>query len=841
MCLTDKNFYVASVPTTRLDIHMERFIVAGHKAGVVRQTETAALKQGNNSKGLFARELTDVYSAATYVGDAVVTPTAAADYMACFTESSAGELVMVAVSLRTSDFVYDVFEDNAARNHLETRLEHLVPVELVLPSAAASANLSTPSSNLLLDWARRRGARVTRTAELKTATAARQWIRTTFASNSPLLQCIAKLPESVAVNVAMLGAYLSEFDLLGAVNLVESMRQFSAGRGSDGRPLTAQLGAECLRNLEVFQLQHSAATAVGTLFHFLDRCVSAPGSRLLKGWLSNPLLRAEDVQARLDAVERIRDLYLRQGVGSVVVRRERGPPRQQQQQQQQQPQTQGNSHPFHALIELLSRSGDLEQDISTIYHRRCKPAKFIATLQAMQALLQAARELGREPDAQLAPLVRGVLDTIARCALEAYIGSCLDVVDVDAASKCDWANIFTASVAHDKVDEGVAVGDDTVHCIADAKAGVLRSEAQLQRHLAEIRQILGIPDLNYFTCSGRRYLVEIARANKKAVDRIPADWVEDQHTKKMLRYITPTAQALLLELCMYSEATDLISKRRWNAFLEEFTSRYSSFRAAVQGLATLDALSSLALVSTGAGYCKPVLCAGQRVLRIVQGRHPVAESLCNTFIGNDCALSERGTEVMIVTGPNMGGKSTYIRGVALIAVMAQVGCFVPCAECTTGLFDAFYTRMGAEDDLAAGRSTFFSELLGTSYILQNATDRSLVIIDELGRGTSTYDGTAIAYATLKHIAETIHCLSFFVTHYPVLGNLALSHSNIGNAHLSYLQGESNDDPITFLYQVKPGLETRSYGLNVARLVFAGMFDHLLARLGKSSCARRVPT
>lgn len=230
------------------------------------------------------------------------------------------------------------------------------------------------------------------------------------------------------------------------------------------------------------------------------------------------------------------------------------------------------------------------------------------------------------------------------------------------------------------------------------------------------------------------------------------------------------------------------------------------------------------------------------MIEIEDGRHPVIDALRGEheqYVPNGTELSAEGHRVMIVTGPNMGGKSSYIRQVALIAIMAQVGSFVPAASARLGILDAIFTRMGAEDEIFRGRSTFMVELQEAGEILAVATERSLIIMDELGRGTSTHDGMAIAYATLHYLITQVRCLTLFVTHYPLLGEFQQQFPDtVGNFHMAFLLYDGSDDEqdnnaskesaeekmdeekeefLTFLYQLTPGAAGKSYGLNVARL------------------------
>jgi len=275
------------------------------------------------------------------------------------------------------------------------------------------------------------------------------------------------------------------------------------------------------------------------------------------------------------------------------------------------------------------------------------------------------------------------------------------------------------------------------------------------------------------------------------------------------------------------------------------------FRTVVAHLAILDCLFALADVAKLPGYTRPTITDSRKFV-IEAGRHPMVEAISNeTFVPNDISLTDDGLRAMIITGPNMGGKSSYIRMVALVAIMAQIGSFVPADLVELSPFDAIFTRMGARDNIAQGMSTFLVELSEASNILKLATPRSLVILDELGRGTSTHDGMAIAYATMRYLIDQLKCFTLFVTHYPQLGKLQDEYPRqVANFHMAFVaaepleapersdeevfdintspdQGEAKEEsdqhtpsraqPITFLYKLQPGMCDESYGLNVARL------------------------
>lgn len=248
-----------------------------------------------------------------------------------------------------------------------------------------------------------------------------------------------------------------------------------------------------------------------------------------------------------------------------------------------------------------------------------------------------------------------------------------------------------------------------------------------------------------------------------------------------------------------SETLDMEAAQAWLDFLDEFSDRYDRYRDVVAELARLDCLLSLGKVGSQPGFTRPSILSDSSpaTIEVVAGQNPIVAALLDDsqFVANDVALSNSpdGERCYIITGPNMGGKSCYIRQVALIAVLAQIGSFVPAESAKISPLDAVYTRMGAEDDLFGKKSTFMHELVEASEILANATERSLVIMDELGRGTSTYDGVSIAHATCSFLVNEIKSLTLFVTHYPTISELATELSadperpTVGNFHMSFIE------------------------------------------------------
>nr|AAH40784.1 Msh3 protein [Mus musculus] len=316
-----------------------------------------------------------------------------------------------------------------------------------------------------------------------------------------------------------------------------------------------------------------------------------------------------------------------------------------------------------------------------------------------------------------------------------------------------------------------------------------------------------------------------------AVSCIPADWVKVGSTKAVSRFHPPFIVESYRRLNQLREQLVLDCNAEWLGFLENFGEHYHTLCKAVDHLATVDCIFSLAKVAKQGNYCRPTLQEEKKII-IKNGRHPMIDVLLgeqDQFVPNSTSLSQDSERVMIITGPNMGGKSSYIKQVALVTIMAQIGSYVPAEEATIGIVDGIFTRMGAADNIYKGRSTFMEELTDTAEIIRRASPQSLVILDELGRGTSTHDGIAIAYATLEYFIRDVKSLTLFVTHYPPVCELEKCYpEQVGNYHMGFLVNEDESkqdsgdmeqmpDSVTFLYQITRGIAARSYGLNVAKL------------------------
>ena len=322
----------------------------------------------------------------------------------------------------------------------------------------------------------------------------------------------------------------------------------------------------------------------------------------------------------------------------------------------------------------------------------------------------------------------------------------------------------------------------------------------------------GIPSLRVGFNQVFGYYIEITNTHAA---KAPDNYTRKQTLKNAERYITPELKEYESKVLSADERAKQLEYELFIALRDEAAAFVARLQQTAHALATLDVLAALAQVAAENRYVRPSI-AEDRVLRIKDGRHPVLEQMlmAEKFVPNDTSLDGDTRQIAIITGPNMAGKSTYIRQVALITLMAQMGSFVPAAEAAIGVADRIFTRVGASDELARGQSTFMVEMTETANILNNATPRSLVILDEIGRGTSTFDGLSIAWAVGEHLHEKVGARTLFATHYHELTDLALMLPRVFNCNVAVREWK---DDVIFLRKIVEGATDKSYGIHVARL------------------------
>ncbi|MGV3772501.1 MAG: DNA mismatch repair protein MutS [Verrucomicrobiales bacterium] len=549
-----------------------------------------------------------------------------------------------------------------------------------------------------------------------------------------------------------------------------------------------------LRNLEILQPLHADSSRDASLFAAMNRTVTPMGARRLREWLTQPLASVEKIQQRQDAVE----LWLEQG------------PR------------------LESFRALLGEVRDLERTISRLTAATGNARDLVlirvgleqipAIREAVAVLLEQVEPV--EDDSFLNEQFREVAEG-APNPNESLLQSLHDQL-VPLPELCSEIKRAIVDEPPLTVREGGLIREGF-----DSNLDELRSASTLGKEwLAKLQQEeierTGISTLKIRFNSVFGYYLEVTKSH---LDKVPAHYIRKQTVANAERFITPELKEMESKILGAEERS---SKLEYDLFLkirESVVGRLMDIQKTAQALAQFDVLASFADAARMHKYCRPTI-RDEGVLDILEGRHPVLDQALHEerFVSNDVQLDSKASQIMLITGPNMAGKSTFIRQTALLVLMAHTGSFVPATKARIDLVDRIFTRIGASDDLSRGQSTFMVEMSETANILNNATPRSLVILDEIGRGTSTFDGLSLAWSIVEYLHNQSGAKTLFATHYHELTELSARLSRVKNFNVAVREW---NDQIIFLRKIVPGATDKSYGIQVARL--AGIPKSVLER------------
>ena len=526
-----------------------------------------------------------------------------------------------------------------------------------------------------------------------------------------------------------------------------------------------QIDPASLHSLEVLQTIRTEDRK-GSLLACLDETLTGMGGRMFRNWLCMPLCDLAQIEARQDAVQELKE----------------------------------DAQRLSQVRELLANIADTERIAARISTFRASP----------RDLLALARTLRQVP--QLRNLLTG---------LQANLNACL-------AQQCDsmdeLAGLLESAIEPNcppHLRDGGVIRNGFSQELDRLRSISTDGQSWLRNYQKQEAQRTGIANLKVGFNNVFGYYIEISNAS---ADKAPADYIRKQTVKNAERYITEQLKHYENEVLTAEDKALELEQRLFEDLRQESAKYIQRLQQLADTIAQCDCLASLAHLAARRNYCRPKVTADSRLV-IREGKHPVlAEMLGAEFVPNDVELGGGAGDIAVITGPNMSGKSTYIRQAALLALMAQTGSFIPAKEAEIGLVDRIFTRVGASDELARGQSTFMVEMTETANIINNATARSLVILDEVGRGTSTYDGLALAWAITEHIATRLKCRTLFATHYHELTELAELFDNIRNCNVAVREWM---DEVVFLHRILPGGTDKSYGIHVAKL--AGIPKSILAR------------
>jgi DNA mismatch repair protein MutS len=780
---------LAGVPHHALDSYLAKLVAKGYKVAVCEQTTAPA-----KGKAIVDRSVVRVVTPGTLVEDNLLTP-AANNYLAALVAD--GETAGLAwADVSTGEFACL----QASSEAVAAEIERLRPAELLLtPGAEAPAGTTATLTPLDAAQAQTESAIATLTKHFE----------------APVQALGLAGGRLAAAAAGLVVAYLAENQkaALGHISRVEV-------KGAGG---CLVLDANARRNLEVFEALHGEAgdKRPPTLVGVLDGTKTPMGARLLRRWLGEPLLDPAAIEARLDGVQLFYDSAVRRG----------------------------------RARETLARVPDVERALARVSTAAAgspgpmTPRDLVALRRGLEAvpelrmLLGAAsvptaprptkEEKNSSGDTPVPPAEEGSAPSALPAASGTSVGRSLGSGESKRAAHelarelhpcAETASLIAAAVADDPQSGAV------IRAGFSDELDRLRLTARDARQvLAEIetreRERTGIKTLKVGYNRVFGYYLEITKSNAGVV--VPDDYQRKQTLVNGERYTTPELQEHEYRVLHAQELEGELEVTLLRQVCTQVAAEGARVLATARAIARIDASAALAEVAVRNGYVRPVVDGGDAIV-IRDGRHPVVERMLSegTFVPNDVALSSSDAQLIVLTGPNMAGKSTYLRMVALIVLMAQAGSFVPAREARIGVVDRLMSRVGALDDIAAGHSTFMVEMLETAAMLRGATDRSLLIFDEIGRGTSTYDGMAIARA----VAEYVHnrpdarTRTLFATHYHELTQLAETLPRVRNFNVAVAEEGGG---VVFLHRILPGGADRSYGVHVGQL--AGLPKAVVAR------------
>jgi len=753
---------MCGVPYHAAEGYIGKLIRRGFKVAICEQMEDPRL-----AKKLVRREVTRV-----------VTPGTAADsslgsdennFLAAVAQVGA-TVGFAALDLSTGDFRATEFSGEDAMRRVQEELEQLRPKELLFGSTAPLFE-STEARQPAFGQAGQ-PRRLSLHGSPFTETPLEDWI---FAPDHSLpllenhfgvlsLEGFGLAGRIAAASAAGAILYYVRSTQRGTLDHVDRIGWYE-------RQNCLVLDAVTVRNLELIEPLFAGTDAGATLFRSVDAAMTPMGKRLLRAWLLRPSLDLAEINARLDAVEA--------GVNDIVAREELR----------------------HALDGVL----DLERLLSRVTLETANPRDVLALAASLRKI----------------PAVKGALGRLSVARMQTLHATLDDLSDLRGRIETTIVPEPPLSFA-----DGGVIASGVDRELDELRELSRNSKAELAQIEQRERGRTGITSLKVKFNSVFGYYIEISKAN---LHLVPQDYDRKQTLVGAERFTTPELKEYEAKILDAQEKIVEIERRLFTELRTAIASEAKRIRQTALALAEVDVLGAQAHIAGLRNYCRPEFVAESSEIEIIDGRHPVIEQQelaggSERFIPNDLYLNDATHNILLLTGPNMGGKSTYLRQTALIVILAQMGSFVPARSAKLSVVDRVFTRIGASDNLARGRSTFMVEMTETAAILHTATSRSLILLDEVGRGTATYDGLAIAWAAVEYLHARVRAKTLFATHYFELTELADQLEGVKNYHVSV---KETGGGIVFLRKVEPGAADRSYGIEVAKL--AGLPNEVVER------------
>ena len=785
--LTDRvNMRMVGVPESSLPLWAGQFVAKGFKIARVDQKESAlakdmrergevSTKKKSKEDTVIKRELACVLTAGTLV-DGSMLQDDMATYCVAIKESEIDDLPAFGVAFvdtATGQFNVSQFIDDADLTKFETFVAQTRPQELVLEKGGLTTKtlrILKNNTGLTTIWNYLKPGKEFWEGHI---TAKEIEAEDYFPEKWP--QVLEKAKEKDLL-MSALGALIQYLRTLKIEQPLVTMGNFSS-YDPLRKATSLVLDGQTLINLEIFTNTYDGGIE-GTLFQLLNRCITPFGKRMFKQWVCHPLMDPKKINARLDAVDslnadyKVRDRFTSQ----------------------------------------MLKMPDLERLISRVHAKTCKVQEFVRVLEGFEqidhtiSLLRDGTGQATDSEGVISQLISAMPDLGPRLKY--------------------WHEAFDRNKAR---ETGQLVPEPGVEEDFDESQATLESiNEDLNELISKWRKELGSSKICYRDNGKEIFQMEVPVKLK-----VPSDWDQTSATSTVKRYYFPELRKLVRKLQEARETHSQIAKDVANKLYAKFDEHYEIWLAAVKIIAQLDCLISLAKASTSLGHpsCRPEFVdedatTGKARLELVDLRHPCLLAKVDDFIPNDIVLGGATPNLTLLTGANAAGKSTVLRMTCIAVIMAQIGCYIPCASARLTPFDRIMSRLGAQDHIFAAQSTFFVELAETKKILAEATPRSLVILDELGRGTSSHDGVAVAQAVLHHLASHVGCLGFFATHYHSLAHEFAHHPEVASKRMAILVDDA-DRRVTFLYKLEEGTAEGSFGMHCASM--CGISEEVIKR------------
>jgi DNA mismatch repair protein MutS len=765
---------MCGIPFHAAPSYIGRILKAGRKVALCDQVEDARPGQ------LVKREVTQILSPGTHFDERLLA--AEKNNFLAAVYASGSTFGLAVADLTTGDFLATEVENESA---LLTELERLRPAEILYPAetiflrdllgaqgrttALGSNPVSTPTSNTGLGWI---------------LNPYDDWV---FAPETAVYTLrdhfkVASLDGfGLKDRVAAVGAaggvihYLTQH----LRREISNLTRLSFYQRSD----FLALDFTTLRHLEILEPLHHDAPRTACLYGALNRTVTPMGARRLRDWLSQPLAAADPIRRRQVAVQS----FLQDTVALETMRA------------------------------LLAEVRDLERTIGRLSSGSGNARDLTALRVALQQLPRvksALQDLGKPSSGAMASLGEGILEAAPHPGANGHSVSLLSELEQQVTELPDLAALIARAIVEEPplaLKEGGLIRDGFDPALDELRTATRNGKDWIAKLQQDEIARTGIQSLKVRFNSVFGYYIEVTRSN---LDKVPPQYIRKQTIANGERFITPELKEMEGKILGAEERSVKLEYELFQKVREELLGQLAAMQASASAVAQVDVLTAFAETARLHNYCVPEI-SDQGFLIIRDGRHPVLEQGLHDerFVPNDSQF-DADTRIALITGPNMAGKSTYIRQVALVALLAHTGSLVPAAHARIDLLDRIFTRIGASDDLARGQSTFMVEMCETANILNNATARSLVILDEIGRGTSTFDGLSLAWSIVEHLHNQVGAKTLFATHYHELTELAGRLPRVKNFNVAVREWH---DQIVFLRKIVEGGTDKSYGIQVARL------------------------